>query len=83
MMLGGVSFRVCLHLGLNPGAVLTTREICELYNVAHPESVRTALNAALQAEYIVNASEKRGRGNPARYAAGPRLLRLRATAGAR
>jgi hypothetical protein len=82
-MIGGIQFRVCLYLALNPDARLSANDIAEQFGVSTPRDVRPRINDALRADFIVNAAEKRGRGHRALYAAGPRLLRLRAAAGAR
>lgn len=76
MNLGGIAFKVCLHLGVNPDRSLTSRQICDMFHVERTRCVRTALMGAINADWVVNAS-KGGRGNKAVYKAGPRLLRMR------
>lgn len=74
MYVGGLSFRVCLHLASNPGAELTCKDIARRFHAASAKVVRNSMATAMRAGYVVNATGKPGRGRLVRYVAGPRLL---------
>ena len=74
MYVGGLAFRVCLHLAQNPGATLTCKDIARKFHAASAKVVRNSMAVAMQSGYVVNATGQPGRGRLVRYAAGPRLL---------
>lgn len=74
MYVGGLAFRVCVHLAANPTAELTCKDIARRFHSASAKVVRNSMSVAMQAGYVRNAAGKPGRGRLVRYVAGPRLL---------